>query len=678
MPLPKPRSGEQKDGFVSRCMGDDTMLDDFPDEDQRAAVCLNQWRRNRTENMALAQAVNSRLENYQSKYRKMDGEDYLVIPTVMLVPGVHCGSGGCVLYKAEDLRRNPGTWNGRPVTIQHPKTKDGIPCSCNSPEYYEKQVVGALFNTVYRNNKLISEAWIKVAKLAKLDKKLLADLETGKPVQVSTGLWFIAEPDKGTWNGEKYESVARFQEPDHLALLPGGVGACSWEDGCGIPRVNQGGSDMKVNIRNTARKPNYQRKETSDWGAVSKDMENYISGYYKHNPDAERDQDDTVSTVDEMPAAMKAWIASRSLLGDSEANEWANLSFFPVVNPDTNALNEGALRAVISGRGAQADIPADALSSARRTAYQLLNDEFDAGLDMPEDLEDGMGLLKKAANAFLQLVRGEEPIRKNEPECPDPKVNARDSRICEIIRAANSPFTKANKGELEKLSDETVTALWNAYVEVDGGKEEPTNQQTKVLQDFLEQWLEEIQQNANSGENDKDKEGIAMERKQAISDLKANGCTLSDAAFEAMTDEDIQSLGANFKKEPTERDKAIDQLRANGCNLSDKALDAMTDEEVIALGANYRKPKEEPKEEPKPEPKDEPKPSANAETIKALKENGCTFSEDVLKAMTEQELKALGELYGKEPEANYEGRGGARSIEVDNDEMPPVVLAKAE
>jgi copper chaperone CopZ len=28
--------------------------------------------------------------------------------------------------------------------------------------------------------------------------------------------------------------------PDHLALLPNSVGACSWQDGCGIPRVNQG------------------------------------------------------------------------------------------------------------------------------------------------------------------------------------------------------------------------------------------------------------------------------------------------------------------------------------------------------------------------------------------------------------------------------------------------------
>lgn len=44
MPLPKPRSGEEQDEFVSRCMGNDTMREDFPEQDQRLAVCFSQWR----------------------------------------------------------------------------------------------------------------------------------------------------------------------------------------------------------------------------------------------------------------------------------------------------------------------------------------------------------------------------------------------------------------------------------------------------------------------------------------------------------------------------------------------------------------------------------------------------------------------------------------------------------
>lgn len=42
MPLPKPRAGESQDDFIGRCMGD--AQDEFPDEDQRAAVCFDLWR----------------------------------------------------------------------------------------------------------------------------------------------------------------------------------------------------------------------------------------------------------------------------------------------------------------------------------------------------------------------------------------------------------------------------------------------------------------------------------------------------------------------------------------------------------------------------------------------------------------------------------------------------------
>ncbi len=43
MPIPKPSSGESQDAFVSRCMGNDTMVSDFPDQEQRTAVCFDAW-----------------------------------------------------------------------------------------------------------------------------------------------------------------------------------------------------------------------------------------------------------------------------------------------------------------------------------------------------------------------------------------------------------------------------------------------------------------------------------------------------------------------------------------------------------------------------------------------------------------------------------------------------------
>jgi HK97 family phage prohead protease len=43
MPMPKPKKDETKDEFIERCMGDSVMNEDYPDNDQRYAVCLSQW-----------------------------------------------------------------------------------------------------------------------------------------------------------------------------------------------------------------------------------------------------------------------------------------------------------------------------------------------------------------------------------------------------------------------------------------------------------------------------------------------------------------------------------------------------------------------------------------------------------------------------------------------------------
>lgn len=43
MPLPMPKNGEEEQEFIERCMADETMLQEFPDEKQRYAVCVNLW-----------------------------------------------------------------------------------------------------------------------------------------------------------------------------------------------------------------------------------------------------------------------------------------------------------------------------------------------------------------------------------------------------------------------------------------------------------------------------------------------------------------------------------------------------------------------------------------------------------------------------------------------------------
>ena len=63
MPLPDPRNDEKRDDFISRCMGDDVMVREFPDTDQRLAVCSRQWDEARAEAVIQIKAADAPAEN---------------------------------------------------------------------------------------------------------------------------------------------------------------------------------------------------------------------------------------------------------------------------------------------------------------------------------------------------------------------------------------------------------------------------------------------------------------------------------------------------------------------------------------------------------------------------------------------------------------------------------------
>jgi hypothetical protein len=50
MPLPEPSDDEDQSTFVGRCMSNDTVRSEFPDQTQRLAVCHSQFRKTRTKN----------------------------------------------------------------------------------------------------------------------------------------------------------------------------------------------------------------------------------------------------------------------------------------------------------------------------------------------------------------------------------------------------------------------------------------------------------------------------------------------------------------------------------------------------------------------------------------------------------------------------------------------------
>ena len=349
-------------------------------------------------------------ENYAIRETTMDGRRYIIVPIVSLVQGVHNG----IRHTPEEMARFVSAWNGIPIIIDH--VYDGeTPVSANTPEAISNQGVGQLFGTSFdaENNRLMHQAWIEVDKIQRVSPVALSAIKARRHLEVSIGTFGEYDGIPGEWNGEAYRTSIRAYRPDHLALLPGKEGACNWTDGCGVRANSEEGkmSDkvLSVNVLATARTPSFSGAESVSWASVDKSFGAYRDAYYRGH--GGEPADGAVGSVADAPAAMKAWIAAKSLLGEPTGATERDLIFFPVVNPSTGKLNGGALRAVLGGRAAQADIPAAAKTSAQNKARALLNQHFGTQLEADESggLDALMARLSslKLATLAAEMSHGE-------------------------------------------------------------------------------------------------------------------------------------------------------------------------------------------------------------------------------------------------------------------------------
>lgn len=186
------------------------------------------------------------------------GVDYASYPAIILVEGVHHGAiGDPVMYTNEVLASYAHLWNGVPVTINHPKDKDGAYVSVTHPNIAPVySPIGKLMNAKHEEGKTKAILLIDIKKANDKSPTLITDLDNGVEMQLSTGLFGAEDAEEGVWNNETYKGVLTEIHPDHLALLPGSVGACSWDDGCGVranqteltgPTVNQEKDDYLLN-----------------------------------------------------------------------------------------------------------------------------------------------------------------------------------------------------------------------------------------------------------------------------------------------------------------------------------------------------------------------------------------------------------------------------------------------
>jgi hypothetical protein len=167
-----------------------------------------------------------------------DGTECIVVPVTALVEGViHAVNAETPeLVLASEFSVASGSWNGRPIMMGHPDI-GGEKVSANSPDVLESQRFGTVFATRVAGNRLEMEAWLNPIRAAEMGGDAAQTLQrvlSGKPIEVSVGVFIKAEPATGIHNGQRYNAIWRQIAPDHLAFLGDGMtGACSVAMGCG-------------------------------------------------------------------------------------------------------------------------------------------------------------------------------------------------------------------------------------------------------------------------------------------------------------------------------------------------------------------------------------------------------------------------------------------------------------
>ncbi len=201
--------------------------------------------------------LNNLSHNFINNYVvQQDGDSHILVPVVMMVEGVHNGSNGPMLYTEAELTASASVWNGFPIVVNHPKDNNGNYISVK--EIDETEIVGTISNSHMQGNQLKAELRIEVTNLERLSAETMENIRNNRSIDVSIGIVSANEMVNGVFNSISYKGIVHNMQPDHLALLVGEEGACSWDDGCGIRNKknnlltkNKMKNEKKVKLENT-------------------------------------------------------------------------------------------------------------------------------------------------------------------------------------------------------------------------------------------------------------------------------------------------------------------------------------------------------------------------------------------------------------------------------------------
>lgn len=249
MPIPMPSKGEKEKDFISRCMGNSVMVKEFPDKEQRSAVCYKQW--GKKDSMEDNKSVKKDWADFDIKNRvhvdKVDGPDWMSSVFVDTPEGYLRGraiitSVGVFTYREQDGRtinelRLPeevfsvdslGSFRSLPMTNNHPQE---LVTAENIKEYQVGFTGDAVSSIAIPPNEhgymegiqgsKYSDGFHVANDLTITDPDTIADIKSGRKQALSAAYVAdleLAEPG-AKWCGVPYDFIQRNIRYNHVAVV---------------------------------------------------------------------------------------------------------------------------------------------------------------------------------------------------------------------------------------------------------------------------------------------------------------------------------------------------------------------------------------------------------------------------------------------------------------------------
>ena len=179
------------------------------------------------------QFTTNQSEAAQARFASKDGKAWLVIPGIAARSIVMNDE----LLTDSELQSTLTDWDGVPVTLNHPQVSGEMVSAKQVGDH-----LGFFGDVTLDGDKLRGNYWLDVARMVQPNAMaIFHKFSQALPVETSTGYFRTLEPGRGSYGGKDYNGIQRNIIPDHVAILPDAVGACSVADGCGAMRTNQQG-----------------------------------------------------------------------------------------------------------------------------------------------------------------------------------------------------------------------------------------------------------------------------------------------------------------------------------------------------------------------------------------------------------------------------------------------------